>query len=133
MPPLFVVEQGNGTTGFREVMIAQHARDPSRKLLETRSYHFTVFLGEHQEIIGFDLTDRDEDHLLKWRLGKPPIYYGVANNGRGGYHNHADVFINGRFSPLPVVAELESCRQNLRGEVRALLRAALVEAGTQTP
>src|SRR4051812_8579384 len=53
-PPVFVVQQGDGISSFREVMIAQNVRDLRRKLLETRAFHFTIFLDDDQEIIGFD-------------------------------------------------------------------------------
>ncbi len=118
--PRFVLKQGDGETGFREVMIGQNAKDPGRKLLETRSYHFTIFVDEQEQIFGFDLTDRDEDHLLRWRRGRPPVFYGIANVGKG-YHNRNEVYVNGSFSPAAVAAELESHGQNIRSEVRAVL------------
>ncbi len=128
--PLLVVQPGDGIGSFREVMIAQNAKDPSRKLLETQSYHFTLFFDDNQKIIGFDLTDRDEAHLLKWRSDRPPVYYGVANVGKG-YNNHHTVFINGRFAAAPVMAELESRGQNIRREVRAVLRDGIIDAAEQ--
>ena len=57
--PIFVSSQGDGITGFREIMIRQNAGDPSRKLLETRSCQFVIFLDESGGIVGFDLEDRD--------------------------------------------------------------------------
>lgn len=118
--PRWVVPQGDGITGFREIMLGQNAREPGRKLLETRSFHFTIFVDERDEITGFDLADRDEDHVLKWRRGRRPVYYRVANRGKG-YHNHNDVLLNGRFSPAEVVAELDSLGSNIRREVKAVL------------
>lgn len=130
VPPIFVERQGDGITGFREIMIGQFASEPSRKLLETQSYHFTIYLDARREILGFDLTDRDEAHLLKWRRDRAPVYYGIRNEGMG-YRNHHSVFINGRFSPLPVIAELEACGANLRAEICATLRAGIIAAGEQ--
>src|SRR3954466_10933124 len=74
---LFVEQQGDGVATFREVMLGQNPDEPSRKLLETESFHFTVFIDASNEICGFDLADEHEAHLLKWQRGKSPRYYRV--------------------------------------------------------
>ncbi len=118
--PIFVSSQGDGITGFREIMIRQNAGDPSRKLLETRSCQFVIFLDESGGIVGFDLEDRDAAHLFQWRRGQRPTYYGIENVGKG-YHNRDEVYVNGRFASADVIAELMTCGQNIRSEVRAVL------------
>lgn len=120
LAPRLVVEQGDGVTGFREVMLGQNANEPARKLLETEAFHFTIYFDEQDRIIGFDLTDRDEAHLLKWRRGRLPIYYGVTNEGRG-YHNRNEVFLDGKFASAAVEAELNGPGRNLQRHVRAVL------------
>ena len=115
-----VTEQGDGVSGFREVMIRQDPDDLRRKLLETQSFHFTLFVDEGRKIAAFDLEDRDGVHLLQWRRGRQPAFYGVENVGRG-YHNRNEVQLNGRFDPAEVVSELESHGQNIRSEVREVL------------
>jgi hypothetical protein len=111
-----VNEQGDGLSGFREIMIRQNLGDVSRKLLETRSYHFVVFLNSEHEIDGFELTDRDETHMLKWKRGKASYYYSVKNVGRG-YANHDQILKNGVFDPNPVIEELSSIGKNIRSDV----------------
>jgi hypothetical protein len=111
-------------------MLSQSSREPRRKLVETRTYHFTLFLDENNTITGFDLTDRDEEHVLKCREGKLPIYYRLSNVERG-YHNHNAAFHNGRFAAEPVIADIEARGHNLREEVRAKLVAAIKNAAAE--
>jgi hypothetical protein len=120
LKPMFVSAQGNGVTGFREVMLGQHANEPRRKLLETRSFHFVLFLDDRDQIAGFELTDEDERHLFRWRRGRRPQFYGVQNVGKG-YHNHDEVLINGAFQAGPVIAEVTRAGHNIRPEVRDVL------------
>ena len=101
-------------------MIRQNAGDSSRKLLETQSLHFVVFVDDEGGIVGFDLEDRDCAHLYQWRRGQRPSFYGVANVGKG-YHNRDEVCVNGRFPAAAVTAELKECGQNIRGEVLDVL------------
>jgi len=97
-------------------MIRQNANEPKRKLLETRSFHFTVFLDENVRIVGFDMEDRNATHLLQWRRGRKPRFYGVANVGKG-YQNRDEVYENGAFNSTDAVAELKSFGGNIRSEV----------------
>jgi hypothetical protein len=115
-----VTEQGDGVSGFREVMIRQDPEDLRRKLLETQSFHFTVFVDEREKIVAFDLEDREGVHLLRWRRGRRPAFYGIANVGKG-YHNRNEVQMNGRFSSTEVISELAAHGQNIRGDVRDVL------------
>lgn len=124
VPTILVSGQGDGTTGFREIMIRQNPNEPRRKLLETRSLHFTIFLDEHAHIVGFDLEDEDSSHLFQWRRGGQPRFYGVANVGRG-YHNRDEVYVNGSFDPAGAVAELKARGHNIRDEVREVLLKGL--------
>jgi hypothetical protein len=117
---MLVTQQGDGVSSFREIMIRQNADDHRRKLLETRSFHFVIFLDGRGGIVGFDLEDRDSSHLFQWRKGRRPKFYGVANVGKG-YHNRDEVYINGRFTSADAVTELNKYGQNIRSEVRCTL------------
>ncbi len=119
-PPALVEQQGDGVTGFREIMIRQNINEAGRKLLETESYHFVVFLDDDGSIVGFDLVDRDIEHLFEWRRGKSPKFYGVTNVGKG-YHNRDEVYLNDRFDPKKVLAELKQRGGNIRTDVRTVL------------
>lgn len=101
-------------------MIRQNAGDPSRKLLETHSCHFIVFLDERGGIVGFDLEDRDSAHLFQWRRGQRPTFYRVSNVGMG-YHNRDEVHVNGHFTSADIIAELKTHGQNIRREVSDVL------------
>ncbi len=101
-------------------MIRQNKGDLSRKLLETRASHFVIFLDEGGGIVGFDLEDRDSVHLFQWRKGRSPTFYRLENVGKG-YHNRDEVHVNGRFAAAAVVAELKTCGQNIRADVREVL------------
>ena len=116
----FVTRQGDGVTGFREIMIWQHANEPNRKLIETRSWHFTVFINESEEICGFELADADQSHLLKWWRGERPVFYRVENIGKG-YHNRDELRLNGDFQADGVIAELVHAGGNIRPHVRKVL------------
>ena len=107
-------------TGFREIMIAQHANEPNRKLLETRSWHFTIFIDRSEAICGFELTDANEAHLLKWRRGHPSKFYRVENVGKG-YRNHDVLHLNGIFQSEAVVGDLMSVGKNIRSDIRGVL------------
>lgn len=118
--PFLVTKQGDSITGFREIMSRQNNGDPRRKLLETQSFRFVVFIDDEERIVGFDLEDRDSAHLFQWRQGHQPVFYGVANVGRG-YHNRDEVYVNGRFSAAAVATELTACGDNIRRDVRDIL------------
>ncbi len=105
-------------------MIRQNAGDPSRKLLETRSCHFVIFLDESAAIVGFDLEDRDSAHLFQWRRGQRPTFYRIANVGTG-YHNRDEVHVNGHFVSADTIAELKTRGQNIRREVCDVLLEGL--------
>jgi len=95
--PILVVQQGDGITGFREIMIRQNENEPRRKLLETRLVHFVcVSSTRRSELFGFDMQDKDSAHLFQWRPGRRPQFYGVANVGKG-FHNRDEVYLNGPF------------------------------------
>ena len=118
--PFLVTQQGDGVTGFREIMIRQNENEPRRKLLETAAFHFVVFVDGEERIVGFDLEDREGDHFFQWRKGRRPEFYRVQNFGKG-YHNHDQVFVNGRFVSDEVIAELKTHGHNIRSEVRDVL------------
>lgn len=105
-------------------MIRQNANEPKRKLLESHSLHFVIFLDEHAHIVGFDLEDEDSSHLFQWRRGRRPQFYGVANVGKG-CHNRDEVYANGSFDVAGAVAELTARGHNIRDKVREVLIAGL--------
>jgi hypothetical protein len=117
---LLVNQQGDGATGFREIMIRQNDDEEVRKLLETQTFHFIVFMNRDGQITGFDLEDRDFAHLLQWRRGRLSSFYGVANVGKG-HHNRDEIYVNGSFDPTDVISELTKFGGNIRNEVRELL------------
>ena len=119
-PLQFVMKQGDGVTGFREIMIAQKSNEPNRKLLETRAWHFTVFVDESGGVLGFELTDAVETRLLKWRRDGHPQFYRVENVGKG-YGNRDEVRFGGTFCATGVVTELMTAGGNIRPEIRAIL------------
>jgi hypothetical protein len=120
----FVAVQGDGVSGFREVMIWQHANEPNRKLVETRSWHFTVFVDAHEQICGFEVADADESHLLKWRRGEPPVAYAVENIGKG-YHNRHELTVEGKFAVADAISELNRVGANIRPQVYTILLEGL--------
>ncbi|MBS0663802.1 MAG: hypothetical protein JSR48_11105 [Verrucomicrobia bacterium] len=119
-PPVLVERQGDGRSGFREIMIRQNPGEFGRKQLESPSFSFVVFLAKDGGVLGFDLEDRDLAHLYQWRRGEPPRFFGVRNVGKG-YHNRDEVYINGRFDPTAVLTELRQCGANIRAEIREAL------------
>ena len=116
----FVVKQGDGVSGFREIMLSQHPNEPGRKLIETRSWHFTIFVSQEEEICGFELADAYDSHVLKWKHGERAIAYRVENLGKG-YGNHDVLHPVREFAVGDVLTELMAAGRNIVPEVRQVL------------
>lgn len=122
--PIFTTRPGDGVNSFHEILIRQNHAEPRRKLIETTSLHFLIFFDERNEITGFELSDRDDRHMLTWGLGRPASYFGVENVGRG-YANRDEIVINGEFPRDEVLREFTTCSVNLTERTRSLLEEGI--------
>lgn len=122
--PIFTTRRGDGVNSFHEILIRQNHAEPRRKLIETTSLHFIIFFDERNEITGFELSDRDDRHLLTWGVGRPASYFGVKNIGTG-YANRDEIVINGEFPQDEVLREFKACSLNLTEHTRRILEEGM--------
>lgn len=122
--PIFTTQRGDGVRSFHEILIRQNAGEPRRKLVETTTLHFIVFLDDRNEITGFELSDRNDLHILTWKRGRTASYFGVNNIGRA-YANRDEIVINGLFPQEEVLKEFLECSGNLKEGVRLIIEEGL--------
>jgi hypothetical protein len=122
--PIFTTQRGDGILSFHEILIRQNAGEPRRKLVETTTLHFIVFLDDRNEITGFELSDRNDLHILTWKKGRTASYFGVNNVGTG-YANRDEIVANGVFPQQEVLEEFLRCASNLTDDVRRTLEEGL--------
>jgi hypothetical protein len=122
--PIFTTQRGDGVRSFHEILIRQNAGEPRRKLVETTTLHFIIFFDDRNEITGFELSDRNDLHILTWKRGRTASYFGVNNVGTG-YANRDEIVVNGVFPQQEVLEEFLQCAGNLKDDVRRILEEGL--------